>query len=240
MGDEVDFPLQINTKVFYKLIVSLWACLARHAQSTQNNKLTISQGKCEGWTWSFAYRLTSKVSSNCYYHFRCVCPGMHKLPKITSLLFLCNILRKNWVIKLIFCMQVSMKFISTLWASKFPTRLILSLLMGGMIKCFQITQSNKFAIPLQYLKKNRDRFWHADKRQSFYKLVLSFLIEVAIHIQNTQNGKLLIFLQHIRKNVATALCSIEMKNIQIFNRFPVMFVVTCFSQIDVISIIEIQ
>ena len=103
--------------------------------------------------------------------------------------------------------------------------------------------SNKFAISLQYLKKeirNGDYFWHADKRQSFYKLVLSFLIEVAIHIQNTQNGKLLIFLQHIRKNVATALCSIEMKNIQIFYRFPVMFVVTCFSQIDVISIIEIQ
>ena len=58
---------------------------------------------------SFAYRLTSKVSSNCYYHFRCVCPGMLKLPKITSLLFLGNILRKNWVMKLIFCIQVSMK-----------------------------------------------------------------------------------------------------------------------------------
>ena len=102
------FCLQINSKVFYKLIVSLCAYLAKHAQSTQNNKLTISQGKCEGWTWSFAYRLTSKVSSNCYY-FRCVCPGMLKLPKITSLIFLCNILRKNWVMKLIFCMQVSMK-----------------------------------------------------------------------------------------------------------------------------------
>ena len=34
---------------------------------------------------------------------------MHKLLKITSLLFICNILRKNWVIKLIFCMQISMK-----------------------------------------------------------------------------------------------------------------------------------
>ena len=42
MGDEVVFCLQINTKVFYKLIVSLWACLARHAQNTQNNKSTIS------------------------------------------------------------------------------------------------------------------------------------------------------------------------------------------------------
>ena len=66
-------------------------------------------------------------------------------------------------------------------ASKFPTNLILSLLMG-MIKHPQITQSNKFAISLQYLKKdvrNGGHFWHADKRQSFYKLVLSFLKEVA-------------------------------------------------------------
>ena len=42
MGDEVDFCLQINTKVFYKLIVSRWFCLASHAQSTENNKFTIS------------------------------------------------------------------------------------------------------------------------------------------------------------------------------------------------------
>ena len=51
-----------------------------------------------------------------------------------------------------------------------------------MIKHSQITQSNKFAISLQYLKKdvrNGGHFWHADKRQSFYKLVLSFLKEVA-------------------------------------------------------------
>ena len=36
------FSLQINTKVFYKVIVSYLLCIARHAQSTQNNKFTIS------------------------------------------------------------------------------------------------------------------------------------------------------------------------------------------------------
>ena len=74
-------------------------------------------------------------------------------------------------------------------------RLILSLLMG-MIKHSQITQSNKFGISKQYLKKevrNGGNFWHVDKRQSFYKLVLSFLIEVAIHVQNNRNRKLVIF-----------------------------------------------
>ena len=34
--------LQINRKVFYKLIVSPWVCVVRHAQSIQNNKFTIS------------------------------------------------------------------------------------------------------------------------------------------------------------------------------------------------------
>ena len=36
------FCSQVSTKVFYKLIVSLWVCVAMHAQSTQNNKFTIS------------------------------------------------------------------------------------------------------------------------------------------------------------------------------------------------------
>ena len=36
------FVLQINTKVFFNLVVSLWVCVARHAQSTQNNKFAIS------------------------------------------------------------------------------------------------------------------------------------------------------------------------------------------------------
>ena len=78
--------------------------------------------------------------------------------------------------------------------------MILSLLMV-MIKHSQITQSNKFAVSLQYLKKEVwDHFWHADKRKSFYKLVLSFLLKVARHVQNNQNRKLVIFLKYIKKN----------------------------------------
>ena len=72
-----------------------------------------------------------------------------------------------------------------------------------MIKHSQITQSNNFTISLQYLKKEvRDggHFWHADKCQSFYKSLSSFLMEVTRHVQNTQNKKLVIFLQYIKKN----------------------------------------
>ena len=50
-----------------------------------------------------------KVSSNLFYHFRCLWPGMLKLPKIANLLFPWNILRKNWVKTFIFCRQISIK-----------------------------------------------------------------------------------------------------------------------------------
>ena len=49
-------------------------------------------------------------------------------------------------------------------------------------------------------------FWHNIKRQSFYKLVLSFLLEVARLVQNTQNRKLVIFLQYIKKKFSQLLC----------------------------------
>ena len=54
-------------------------------------------------------------------------------------------------------------------------------LLMGMIKHSQCTQSNKFSISLQYLKKevrNRIHFLNADKHQSFHKLALSFLMKV--------------------------------------------------------------
>ena len=71
-----------------------------------------------------------------------------------------------------------------------------------MIKHSQSIQSNKFAIPLQNLKKevmDGVHFLYVDNHQSFKKLALSFLIEVARHVQSTQNRKLVIFLQYIKK-----------------------------------------
>ena len=57
---------------------------------------------------------------------------------------------------------------------------------------------------LQYLKKevrNGVHFLHADKHQNFYKLALSFLMEVARHVESTENRKLVKFLQYIKKKV---------------------------------------
>ena len=61
-----------------------------------------------------------------------------------------------------------------------------------MVKHSKSTQNNKFAIPSQYLEKEvRDgvHFLHANKYQSFYKLAISVLVEVARHVQSTQIEK---------------------------------------------------
>ena len=77
--------------------------------------------------------------------------------------------------------------------------MLLSFLLG-MIKHSQSTQSNKFGISLQYFQKEVRKgvhFLHADEHQSFYKLGLLFLMEVARYVQSTQNKKLVIFLQRV-------------------------------------------
>ena len=94
--------------------------------------------------------------------------------------------------------------------TNFSYKVILSLLIG-MIKHFQSTQSNKFAISLQYLKKeDKDDvdFLHVDKHQSFlqvdlnvleiklsHKGILSLLMGMIKHSQSTQSNKFAISLQ---------------------------------------------
>ena len=64
----------------------------------------------------------------------------------------------------------------------------------------------------------------ASKYQSFYNLAILFLMEVARHAQSTQNQKLGIFLQCIKKKVLQLfLCSIVIQKIWIFYMGPVMF-----------------
>ena len=115
---------------------------------------------------------------------------------------------------------------------------ILSLLMVK-IKHSQITQSNRSTIFLQYLKKeveNRVHFLYADKHQSFYKLELSFLMEVARHVLCTQSRKLVTFMPNIQKKVSQMLlCSIVMQNIQIF-----MWIQSCSSLLVIYVKMEVS
>ena len=122
----------------------------------------------------------------------------------------------------VFCMlinsKVSFKLILT-HLGKFPTTQYYKLFIG-MIKHSQRTHGNKFAISLQYLKKEVSEgvhFLHGDKQNKFYKLALLLLMEVARHVQSIQNRKLVIFLQYNKEKVLQLLlCSIVMQNIQIF------------------------
>ena len=58
------FGMQINSKVFYKWISSLWVCPTRYAQSAQHKKFVylcnISR-KAWGWGWYFACKKIQKV-----------------------------------------------------------------------------------------------------------------------------------------------------------------------------------
>ena len=60
-GMKLTFCLHIN-EVFCKMIVSLWVCIVRHTQSTQNNKFTIFLQYLQEnqWKWFFACRYKLK------------------------------------------------------------------------------------------------------------------------------------------------------------------------------------
>ena len=106
--------------------------------------------------------------SNWSYHFRCVWPGMSKLPQMTSLLFRYNMLRKTWVMQLSFYMQISMKA-----CCKSTLRLFDG--YGQASPKFRKTTSLQC---LNNIPKNvRDEvdFFHADKRQSFLTVDLNTL-----------------------------------------------------------------
>ena len=77
-------------------------------------------------------------------------------------------LGKKWVMKLIFCIKISMTL---------SYKLMLWFLMG-MVKHFRRYQNSKFVMSLQYLKKevrNEVDFLHADKHQSLLQIDINTL-----------------------------------------------------------------
>ena len=68
----------------------------------------------------------------------------------------------------------------------------------------QITQNNKFAISLQYLKKevsNEVDFLHADKNKSLPHIDTMILMGMVKHSQSSQNSKFTMFFQYLKKEV---------------------------------------
>ena len=73
-----------------------------------------------------------------------------------------------------------------------------------MARHAQITQNNKFAISLQYLKKELSDevgFLHADKHESLLQIDSMILKGMVKHSQSSQNSKFAMSLQYLKKEV---------------------------------------
>ena len=68
----------------------------------------------------------------------------------------------------------------------------------------QITQNNKFAISLQYIKKkvsDEVDCFDADKHQSFLHINTMILMGMVKHSQSSYDSKFAMFLQYLKKKV---------------------------------------
>ena len=111
----------------------------------------------------FACRQMLKIFSNWFYHFKCVWSGMSKLPKITSLLFLYNMLRSEWC-SWFFYIQISMKACYKLMVRFFDE-------YGQAFLKFPKKQVwNIFNLEMKVIF-----FFYADKHQSFLTVLFNTL-----------------------------------------------------------------
>ena len=141
-------------KYFLQVNSILWVCEAKHVQSTRNNKFAISSHYLKkNVKDEVDFLPTDKHQRFLQVDFIILsvcdqtCPNYRK---ITSLLFLCSILRKKWVMKV--------SYILMLW------------FLMEMVKQSRSFQNSKFAMSWQYLKKKSEMkliFLHEDKHQSF-------------------------------------------------------------------------
>ena len=141
MGDEVEFLPADRLKSFLQDRSITLGVINQQIQSTKYNQFTISlQYLKENMKDEVDFLPADKCWRIWYYQFRCVWLDMPKLPKITNLLFLDNMLRKKWVMQLIFYMQISMKACC---------KLIIRL-FDGYGQAFPSSQKSNFAMSLQY------------------------------------------------------------------------------------------
>ena len=105
------FGVQINIKVFYKLILPFWVCVARHAESTQNKFAYFYNISRKMWGMKVIFCMQINII---FLQVDIITLNVHrqtypKYPKRISLQYLCNILRKTWRMKLIFCLQTNIR-----------------------------------------------------------------------------------------------------------------------------------
>ena len=131
------------------------------------------------------------------------------------------------------------------------------MILMGVVKHFQSSQSSKFTISLQYLKNEvivEFDFFHVDKHQSFlqvdfntlgikdaYKVILSLLLGMIMHSRSTQSNKFaniftitkkrrqgVHFLHAAEHESFYKLGLLILIEVARFYGGPAMFIVTCF------------
>ena len=73
-----------------------------------------------------------------------------------------------------------------------------------MVRHAQIAENNKFAISLEYLKKELNDevdFLHADKHESLLQIDNMILMGIVKHSQSSQNSRFVMSLQNLKKEV---------------------------------------
>ena len=82
----------------------------------------------------------------------------------------------------------------------------------------QITQNKKFAISLQYLKKEVNDevdFWYAGKYENLLQIDTMILMEMVKHFQSSQNSKFTMSVQYLKKKASDKLIFCMQINIKV-------------------------
>ena len=189
------------------VMVSLWVFLPRDAQSNQNKFMLFLQylkAKVRDEVdFSSADKLQRLVQIDTVILGVCgqACLNTQNNMFVISLQYF----KKGRVMKLILCMQISVKV---------SYKLIVWFLLG-MVKHSQSSQNSEFTISLQYLIKEvtcEVDFLYANKHQIFLqinfitlgikvfcKVILKLLIGMIRHSQTTQSNKFAISLQYLKR-----------------------------------------
>ena len=179
--------MQINTEVFYKLVLSFWVSVTRYAQSTPNKFAFLYNISKKAWGWSSfsACRWTENMIVSLW-----VFTGRHaqSIQNNSFTISLQQYVKENVKNEVNFLPadkhQSSLQVDFNTLVSTFSTRWYYHYRWewSSILKVY--TQNNKLSISLQYLKNKVGsgvHFLHVDKHQNFYKLTLSYLMEVATH-----------------------------------------------------------
>ena len=180
-----------------KLTLSVLVCATSHAQRTQNKK--------------FAYLCNISRKELGLKLIFCLQMNLKVFYKLIGSLSVCLVRHaqstQNKVYNIFVISQGNVKDeLDLLPTDKHQRFLQIAIIIVGVCvtRHAQIIQNNKFAISLQYIKKelgNEVDFLHADKYESLLQIDSMILMWMVKHSQSSQNSSFAMSLQYLKKEV---------------------------------------